>query len=198
EELGLKFRFDAMVNPRIDGSLSPLRLRLNPEEVVRLDLGDPERRTEWHTFCAHLTGPAGRDRDRLYQCGGALNSFAVMPEGTLVPCILSRRSGYDLRGGSFREGWHRFLGPLREEKVRRETRCSACEIKDMCGMCPANGELENGDAEEPVDFLCRVAHLRAYALGLPVSYHGDCDYCDGGGKYEELSNAARLVREKTG
>jgi radical SAM protein with 4Fe4S-binding SPASM domain len=198
EELGLEFRFDGMVNPRVDGSLSPLRLRLNPEEVVRLDLVDSERRTEWHRFCAHFTKPDPRDRESLYQCGGALNSFAVTPEGRLVPCVLSRRSGYDLRSGSFREGWQGFLGPLRETKASRQTRCSACEIKAMCGMCPANGELENGDAEEPVDFLCRVAHLRSYALGLPVSCHGDCDYCQGGGKYEELSQTARLLREETG
>ena len=35
-------------------------------------------------------------------------------------------------------------------------------------MCPANGELENGDPEAPVDFLCHVAHLRAKAMGIPV------------------------------
>jgi len=35
-------------------------------------------------------------------------------------------------------------------------------------MCPANGELESGDAEAPVDFLCQVAHLRAYTLGVSV------------------------------
>ena len=33
-------------------------------------------------------------------------------------------------------------------------------------MCPANGELESGDAETPVDYLCHVAHLRAHALDL--------------------------------
>jgi hypothetical protein len=44
-------------------------------------------------------------------------------------------------------------------------------------MCPANGELENNDPEEPVDFFCRVAHLRAHALGLTVPPHGDCEHC---------------------
>jgi radical SAM protein with 4Fe4S-binding SPASM domain len=198
DDLGLEFRFDAMLNPRIDGSRRPLALRLSPEAVVRLDLEDGTRGREWQRFCAHFTGPGPRDRESLYQCGGALHSFAVTPEGTLVPCVLSRRSGYDLRDGSFREGWHRFLGPLREEKARRQTRCSACRIKAMCGMCPANGELEQGDPEEPVEFLCRVAHLRAYALGIPVPDHGECDYCRGGGKYEELAHTARLLRKQTG
>jgi hypothetical protein len=48
----------------------------------------------------------------------------------------------------------------------------------VCGMCPANGELENRDAEEPVDFLCQVAHLRSKALGIPVKPHGVCKYCE--------------------
>ncbi len=36
----------------------------------------------------------------------------------------------------------------------------------MCGMCAAHAELENGDPEEPVDFLCHVAHLRALTMGI--------------------------------
>ena len=63
----------------------------------------------------------------------------------------------------------------------------------MCGMCPANGELENGDPEAPVDFLCRVAHLRAHAFELPFGRHGDCEYCEGGVGHDELlRSAARL------
>ncbi len=50
----------------------------------------------------------------------------------------------------------------------------------MCGMWPANGELENRDAEEPVDFLYRVAHLRARALGLPAKLHVGCENTAGG------------------
>jgi len=51
----------------------------------------------------------------------------------------------------------------------------------MCGMCPANAQLENRDGEEPVDFLCHVAHLRAKALGIPVEPHGECEYCKDSG-----------------
>ena len=56
----------------------------------------------------------------------------------------------------------------------------------MCGACPAFRELENGEPEAPVDFLCQVAHLRAYALGIPVPPHKDCEYCKGGSKYKDL------------
>ena len=67
----------------------------------------------------------------------------------------------------------------------------------MCGMCPANGELENGDPEAPVDFLCRVAHLRAYTFGLPVVPHGDCEYCEDGQGYEDLMRSVASLKQMT-
>jgi radical SAM protein with 4Fe4S-binding SPASM domain len=179
EDLGLEFRFDAMISPRLDGSHDPLALRLAPEEVVALDVHDPKRLAEWNRFCEHHVGPPNdpkRSHD-LYQCGGGIGSFAIDPAGKLSLCGMSTSDTYDLREGSFQDGWENFLTTVRQKKISRQTKCVACEIKAMCGMCPANGELENKDPEEPVDFFCRVAHLRARELGLTVPPHGDCEYC---------------------
>jgi radical SAM protein with 4Fe4S-binding SPASM domain len=180
EDLGLEFRYDAMINPRLDGSQNPLALRLTPDEVVELDVQDPERLVEWHRFCERYVEPRLDPNlsDALYQCGGGIGSFAIDPTGNLSLCGMSSADTYDLRKGSFRNGWEDFILSVRQKRISRQTKCSACEIKAMCGMCPANGELENRDPEEPVDFLCRVAHLRAQELGLTVPPHGDCEYCE--------------------
>ena len=179
EDLSLEFRFDAMINPRLDGSQRPLDLRLTPEEVVALDVQDPERLAEWNRFCERYAAPRldPNHSDDLYQCGGGAGSFAIDPSGNLSLCGMSSADTYDLRKGSFRDGWEDFILSVRQKKISRQTKCFTCEIKAMCGMCPANGELENKDPEEPVDFLCRVAHLRANELGLAVPPHGDCEYC---------------------
>lgn len=180
EDLGLEFRSDAMINPRLDGSQDPLAFRLTPEQVVELDVQDPKRLAEWNRFCEHHVGsPLDPKKSHdLYQCGGGEGSFAIDPSGNLSLCGMSVSDTYDLRQGSFQDGWDNFVSKVREKKITRQTKCFTCEIKAMCGMCPANGELENKDPEEPVDFLCRVAHLRAHALGLTVPPHGDCEYCD--------------------
>jgi hypothetical protein len=65
-------------------------------------------------------------------------------------------------------------------------------------MCPANGELENGDPEAPVDWLCRVAHLRAMALDIPIVPHGDCEYCEGGAGHAPLAASAARLRAGAG
>jgi radical SAM protein with 4Fe4S-binding SPASM domain len=180
DDLGVDFKFDAMINPRLDASLDPLRVRLSPREVVDLDLRDSKKMLELRKFCERFNGPVlpPEKSDELYHCGGGVNSFAIDPYGKLSLCGFSQRDLYDLRRGKFREGWDLFLPRVRQRKITRKTKCLHCEIKAMCGMCPANGELENGDPEEPVEFMCEVAHLRARALGLSIKPQGECEYCE--------------------
>jgi radical SAM protein with 4Fe4S-binding SPASM domain len=195
EDLGVGFKFDGMMNPRIDCSQSPLAVRLSPEDCVALDLEDPRRMDAWKDFAKDYLGPANPPErsDEVYHCGGGVTSFAIDPQGGLSLCVLSQRDKFDLRSGSLRDGWDEALLAVRRRKITAPTKCTMCELKSLCGMCPANGELENGDPEAPVDFLCRVAHMRAYAFDLPVAPHGSCEYCEGGVGYEEtMTSVARL------
>ena len=197
EELELEFKFDAMVNPRRDCSQSPLAARLTPQEIVQLDLEDSDRVAEWKQFADRFNKPmAAPGRvDSLYQCGGGFQSFAIDPYGCLSVCVLSGNT-YDLRKGSFKEGWEKFLLSLRQRKNTRQTKCSNCRIKPMCGMCPANAELECREAEDPVDFLCEVAHLRAHIIGLNIAPHGDCEYCRDGSRYEDILNTIEDLKRR--
>jgi radical SAM protein with 4Fe4S-binding SPASM domain len=197
EELGVGFKFDALMSPRIDCSQSPLAVRLTPQESVELDLQDPVRVSEWKKFAEKFGGPVNNPEhsDEIYHCGGGLNSFAIDPQGRMSICVLSHFDTYDLRQGSFSEGWNNFLNKARRKKMTVMTKCVKCEIKAMCGMCPANGELESGHAEKPVDYLCQVAHLRAQSFGLAVPPHGDCEYCEGGQRYDHIVELADSLRK---
>jgi radical SAM protein with 4Fe4S-binding SPASM domain len=197
EEAGLEFAFDAQINPRIDCSLGPLGFRLDPAAVVALDLQDPRRLAEWRRLAERFGASGGwpATGGSLYDCGAGISSFAIDPEGMLTLCVLSHRDRFDLRRGTFREGWDGFLRAVRAQKVARPTACAACSLRWMCAMCPANGHLENRDAERPVAFLCETSHLRAYALGMPVLPHGDCPYCEGGTRFGALAAAAVTISE---
>jgi radical SAM protein with 4Fe4S-binding SPASM domain len=195
-ELGLPFKFDGMMNPRIDCSQSPLEVRLQPWEIVKLDLEDPLRVAGYKELAARFCGPLRQlpAADDLYQCGGGVIGFAIDPQGRMSICVLSQQDAYDIRRGSFREGWQNFLAGVRQKKITRVTKCTSCGIKDMCGMCPANAHLENGDPEAPVDFLCHVAHLRAAAMDIQVPRHGACEYCEGGSAHAALLDSLQSLR----
>ncbi len=191
-ELGVGFKFDGMINARIDCSHSPLEVRLTPSELVQLDLEDPVREAAWAGLIRErpATTPEAvakpESADTLYNCGGGINAFAIDPEGKLSICVLSQQDSYDLRTGSFAEGWTEFLGRVRAKPASRRTKCTDCGIRQLCSTCAATSELEHGDGETPVDYFCEVAHLRALAVGHTPPAHGDCAFCEGGSGHAHL------------
>jgi radical SAM protein with 4Fe4S-binding SPASM domain len=198
EELGVGFKFDGLINPRIDCSQSPLAVRLQPEEVVALDLQTPRGVAEYRSLIERdLAGPpALASHNDVYACGGGVNSFAVNALGEMGICVISQQETFDVRTSGVRPAWDDSLYETRTRKRSRTTKCVECRIQSLCSMCPANGEMENGDRESPVEFLCHVAHLRALAIGVQVPEHGDCEFCKGGDRHSELIESARRISNK--
>jgi radical SAM protein with 4Fe4S-binding SPASM domain len=162
ENLGTAFRFDPVLNPRLDGSGGPLRYRLTPQEAVDLDIADQHRAKEWRKFCARFSGPSFRNA--LYTCGAGVSTFHIDPYGRMSPCEMARHDGCDLREGSFRKYWDEDFPEFLSVKPKEDYPCNRCELISLCGQCPGWGWLENRDPEKPVDYLCKIAHLRAAAF----------------------------------
>ncbi len=161
---GLRFRYDAVLNPRLDGSQKPCELRLSPEDAVALDVADEQRMQDWRQFTAKYLAPP-KPTDRLFRCGAGLHSFHIDSAGELSVCLMARRASYALREGSFAVGW-KFLREVREQKGNPGSPCARCRLYALCGQCPGIAEVEMTPPGEPVAYYCRRAHLLAAALGL--------------------------------
>ncbi len=198
EDFGVEFKFDPLINPRTDCSQSPLAVRLSPEQVVALEFRDAQRKSEYLKLAeAELASGPGSQSPQKYTCGGGQQGCAVDPTGQMTICVLSHKDGVNLRDTTFEQGWNGHLLEIRQSTHQRQTICTTCKLHSLCSMCPANGELESGDAETPVEFLCQVAHLRAYTLGLQVPEHGDCPCCSGGVHHEHLNASAERLKNSS-
>jgi radical SAM protein with 4Fe4S-binding SPASM domain len=155
----------------------------------------PKAAMEYRNLARHdLESPPAPVPDAaVYACGGGMNSFAINAYGEMGICVISQQETFDIRSSGLQPAWEHSLRELRGRKRTRITKCAECRIKALCGMCPANGEMENGDRESPVSFLCHVAHLRAAAIGIEVPAHGDCEFCAGGTEYDALRESARRI-----
>jgi radical SAM protein with 4Fe4S-binding SPASM domain len=162
ENIGVPFRYDCLINARLDGSLEPTKLRLSPEEIVAMDMTYEKQVKAWQDYLEKFrTVPASDD---LYTCGAGVNSFHISSAGQLNVCVASREPGYDLRQGTFRDGFYNTFPCVRAKKRTRFSECQLCELKGVCDQCPAWGQLEHGNPEARVDFLCQVTHGRIAAL----------------------------------
>jgi radical SAM protein with 4Fe4S-binding SPASM domain len=198
QELGVEFKFDGQINPRIDCSQSPLAVRLSPEEVVAIDMHAPKGVSEYRRLAKRdkENPPNLTQNGTMYFCGGGVNSFAINAYGEMSICVISQQETFRVQEAGPKRVWEESLLELRSRKRTRVTKCVECRIQSLCGMCPANGEMENGDKESPVEFLCNVAHLRAAVIGAEVPTHGECEFCAGGRLHGEVLESARRIQSK--
>jgi MoaA/NifB/PqqE/SkfB family radical SAM enzyme len=156
---GLKFRYDTEIAPRLDGRKTPCLLRLPPQEVVALDAADEKRTQEWREEfrkCSQPTRP-----HPLYPCGAGLTTFHIDPYGKLNTCDMCRFEGYNLRIGTFREGWNSNIPGFLDVRPRTNSPCHTCTWIEQCNHCPGWAWAEHGNLEEPVEYQCEITRLRA-------------------------------------
>ena len=71
--------------------------------------------------------------------------------GEMGICVISQQETFDVRQAGFKRCMGASLCVNCEPANARDvTKCVECRIQSLCGMCPANGEMENGDRESPV------------------------------------------------
>ena len=93
------FKLGEDMRPALDGSDGPFRFSLTPEEVETLNRQDPQLS---HETCQRQSVPAP-------PCRSGMRSFHIDAYGCLQLCSGNRIQGYDLRHGSFKEGFYEYL-----------------------------------------------------------------------------------------
>lgn len=161
KRLGKEFRFDLLINPRIDGGKGPCDTRVTPEEGVEMEMADEDvHKARAEQFIESKTE---KNSDLVFQCSAGQNMFNIDSKGNLQVCNMVRYMNYDLRKGFFIDGWNRFPEIL-SRKAEGKNKCSTCNLAYLCNTCPGWSMMEHGDEEAVVEYACEIAHLRAKAI----------------------------------
>lgn len=166
----VKYRYDSIIVPRLDGSKQPCRLRLSSEEIMEIEYSDNNMRQEWKEYFQF--DHKGYEPDTLFRCEGGINSFSISPYGELQLCQLLRRPSFNLRRGSFRQGFYNLLPKIRSSKYQTNSKCKDCQIRYLCHQCPGRAALENGHPEIAVDYFCELSHRREKMKGALIDRDG--------------------------
>ncbi len=146
------------------------KLRLPPEKVIQVLKRDEKRyRKDIERFCQKFLGAPGDNR--LLICGAGVGGCHIDAYNNFQLCMLLRHPDcvYSLREGNFKEAWEKFVPKVREIRANNEKyqeKCQQCFLKSFCEQCPAWSWMEYGVLDEPVEYLCELAHVEAVWLGL--------------------------------
>ena len=143
------------------------RQRLPPAEAIRIDPPDTmdEDGGAAGNAAAHgqPASPPSGENDRLFAaCIAEQRSFHLDPYGGMTFCCFVKDPDlrYDLRKGSFREGWEEYIpslaGRVRGDREYREN-CGRCGRRADCRWCPAYAYLEHGRYSAKIAYLCALA-----------------------------------------
>lgn len=157
KDLGIEFRFDAFITSKINGSYLPIKHRLSSERIVFLEKQNTIFRSDVSNMRENFSVPT------LYKCGAGKYEGNIDPYGHLSLCLLDRYPFYDLRHGSFRQGW-KFITKLREMPYPVISQCLRCEIKSFCKICPGWLKIEKQPLDGKVEFLCEISKQRSISL----------------------------------
>jgi len=172
------FRFDPFLHLRLRPNGKRNRQirneRLSPQEIVAIELGDKERKNgllkqvceekERAEETVHFN-----DDNHLFYCGAGKASFTIDAYGFFKLCSSLSHPDcvYDLRKGSLREAWEKFVPKVRAMKTEDEEcrkKCLNCPLINLCMWCPATAYLECGKLDRHIEDFCQIAHARVEAL----------------------------------
>ena len=158
EELGVRFRYDPIINPQLDGGMDPTSERLTPQEAARIagaseaDLG--------HFAATREQIRQGKSVRRLFLCGAGVKTFHVDAQGRLHPCMLWRYDPWDLLEKPLDATWKQKVDELRK-RPDEDGPCATCELYAICGRCAPLSAMEGGDPAQKVMYHCAVGRERA-------------------------------------
>jgi len=146
-------------NPQRNAEIK--KQRLTPKEIFQFDQPDiisEERQKKEKPDCNKQM----ENYKHFENCIKQRCSFHVDPYGQMSFCSFIKDASlrYNLREGSFTQGWETFI-PSLGKKITEETKqpehCLACDLHQDCKWCPVYGYLEHGKYSAKVEYLCKMA-----------------------------------------
>jgi len=153
-ELGLNFRSDFQINPKLDGSLTPLNYKISSEKILEVI----KARDGLKYFPCH----AHETMNNL-GCNAGKHMLSISPSGEVKPCIIFPVSCGNIREQNIKEIWSEgngILKKLRALKLADLTECSECTYRTYCIRCHATSYLQTGNMLNPIPASCEAAQLR--------------------------------------
>ena len=164
KELNVNVRASSYMYPsiRVNGDQYGCGNRFSPKEAAEAIVKWDKLRFSEEEFKAraeHLANFMQESSDGCpveveegVKCRAGSSSFWMTWDGRMLPCgIMTEPIAYPLETG-FNEAWDSILKQTAD--IRTPAKCSACQYKNVCGVCAAVCYTETGSFDQVPEFMC--------------------------------------------
>ena len=160
KDLGVDYRYSFDIAPSIGGKTYVRQHMLSPQEIVEIELLDPERTKQWASQKLAEIDEVPYYELPVFNCKTGRFTFCISASGLLSGCIHDRSNLYDLSSGDFLSGWKAINRMVHEPKITPDYSCASCEYLPFCNTCPADSQREYGSPYMTNPIQCALAKLR--------------------------------------
>lgn len=162
-ELGVRYRLDPTITPKMDGNSSILNLRIPGRELKQI-LRDEGLIGDVNEFCAPPVATSADDLES-YPCSAGHSSCYISPYGDVFPCVQFPLPSGNVRRQKFIDIWRgsRELREVRSIRLKDLPVCSTCAHATACTRCPGLAYME-GSMRGPSTADCEKSFQRT---GVP-------------------------------
>lgn len=154
---GLTFYAAWLLCRRPDGQPSDVsNCRLSAKECTALEASD--RASAHEMIEAAIREPSGKNESNFY-CQAGMAAFAVNPSGEMNTCLELPQPGAKTLEVGFRAAWEQ-VGRYVDSAPPHSLTCRSCDVRALCGRCPAWSFMETRTLTEPVPYWCEIAQAR--------------------------------------
>lgn len=86
------------------------------------------------------------------RCRAGATTFWVTYEGQMRPCGMMQVPTVDMMKCGFSDAWEQIR--RERENIMIPAKCTACQWRNACELCPATCYAENGTFEKSPDYIC--------------------------------------------
>lgn len=165
QDLGCEFRFDSIVQKRMDNNkyIEPEKYRISARDAIDLDKMFPKRMIEFSEFCEKFIGKP-INTNKLYQCGAGINNIHITPYGYAMACSIMVKDQFLLKRKGLKWIWEEGIQAVIGKEKHFYLPCDDCSLISLCGQCPAWSIIESGNIKKEVTYLCQIAKIRKNEL----------------------------------
>src|SRR3989338_3573426 len=154
---------DSYIYPRLNGDLEPIRYRLPPEEMVKIEKEEATKDSSCQAKGNGLPTLGPPNSDALFRCGCGKTGVHVNAWGELGTCTWVYEARSNLKEKSVQEAIGEVFPKIRNMRYQSDSPCRTCHVYQFCDKMASAFHLETGDPEKPIKHFCDVAVGRVKA-----------------------------------